>query len=236
MDVSNKRVFRILACCELMQLDHDHYVKTKKGFLIRKVKGGRLRFLTLTVPESLLPLREVAKRFRRFSNSRWWRNLMRFHSYICVYEPHPSGHGWHIHILTNVFIPWQEFDVVARSYLFGHTDIEAAESSCAFYIAKYVTKAHVLRKAQDSRNVRIVNVSRDLLPLYDVICRSPSSDFIRGNWDLLQDFKPIERLHFLYLYWVYTWSGKYLCRMRGNDLMYEKIKNKNRVVGGYSSC
>lgn len=236
MDVTNKRVFRILACCELMQLDHVYNVKTKHGLALRKVKGDRLRFLTLTVPEGNLPLREVASRFRKFSNTRWWRKLMRFHSYICVYEPHPSGHGWHIHILTNVFIPWREFDLMARSYLFGHTDIEAAQTSCAFYIAKYVTKAHILRKAQDSRNVRIVNVSRDLVPLYDVVCHAPSTDFIRENWDFLEGCKPMERLHFLYLYWVYTWSGYFLSYGTRHDVLFDKMKHKNWAVGGYSSC
>lgn len=236
MDVPNKRVFRILACCELMQVDHVYHVKTKRGFRSRLVKGDRLRFLTLTVPESNLPLRVVALRFRRFSNSRWWRKLMEFHSYICVYEPHPSGHGWHIHILCNVFIPWQQFDLMARSYLFGHTDIESADSNCAYYIAKYVTKAQVLRRAQDSRNVRIVNVSRDLLPLYDVISYSPSIDFIRDNWDVSVKCKPWEKLRLLYLYWVYTWSGYFLQRGNMHDLFFDNLKNKKRVEGGYSPC
>lgn len=204
----NKRVFRILACCELMQHDHFYSVKTKTGILTRFVKGDRLRFLTLTVPESNLPLRVVSRRFRAFSNSRWWRDLMRSHSYICVYEPHPNGHGWHIHILTNVFVPVHELDVVSRSYLFGHSHIESADSQCAFYIAKYVTKTSAVRALRDS-SVRIVNVSRDLLPLRDVDCSSPSVDFIRSNWDV-SSLPPNRRMIFLFYCWVFSWSGFFL--------------------------
>lgn len=185
-----------------MQTDHAYTVKTKKGYCRRFVKGDRLRFLTLTVPESYLPLRVVSDRFRAFSNSRWWRDLMRGHSYVCVYEPHPGGHGWHIHILCNVFIPWRELDIVARAYLFGHTDIEAAESTCAFYVAKYVTKSQVIRKAQDSRHVRIVNVSRDLLPLRDIKVDSPSANFIREFWDTVNIKQAGNRIFFLYHFWV----------------------------------
>lgn len=208
MEGINKRVFRLLACCELMQRDHYYTVRSKRGESVRLVKGDRLRFLTLTVPESGLSLRTVARRFRSFSNSRWWRDLMRFHSYICVYEPHPSGHGWHIHILTNVFIPVQELDIVSRSYLFGHSHIESAESDCAFYIAKYVCKTTAVRALSD-RHVRIVNVSRDLLPLRDVLSFSPSLDFIRDHWEdsTLPQFR---RLVYLYYLWVFSWSGFFL--------------------------
>lgn len=205
----NKKLFRVLASCELMQTDHFFFRRTKQGVKKIFVKGDRLRFLTLTVPESSLPLRIVSSRFRAFSNSRWWRTLMRDRSYICVYEPHPSGHGWHIHILTNQFVPWRELDVVSRSYMFGHTDIESADSQCAFYVAKYITKSQVLRKAQDSRGVRLINVSRDLLPLYDINCSSPSVDFIRKHWDSL-NLPVFSRSLFLYYSWVYTWLGRFL--------------------------
>lgn len=169
----------------------------------------RLRFFTLTVPEHRLPLRVVADRWRAFQNTRWWRGLKKGRSYIVVYEPHPSGHGWHIHVLTNFYIPWQELQLMARSVHFGHTDIEAVDNQCALYVAKYVTKAEVFRKLQDSRHVRIVNVSRDLLALRDVDVSSPSIDFIRSHWDEFGKHvkSPFFRMRQLYLAWVYTWSG-----------------------------
>lgn len=207
MDVHNKRMFRVLACCELMTTDH-WYVAREHGQPVRRfVEGGRLRFLTLTVSEKHLPLPEVARRFRNFANTRWWRGLMRHHSYVAVYEPHPCGHGWHIHILTNVFIPWQKLQLMANAHMFGSTNIEAAETTCSFYIAKYVTKAQVLKRAEESRHVRIVNVSRDLLPLRDIEVHSPSVDYIRRLWKFTNIHNPYMRLKSLYFRWVYSWSA-----------------------------
>lgn len=237
MDVHNKRMFRVLACCELMQTDHYFDQRTKHGFVRRLVKGDRLRFLTMTVPENDLPLRTVAARFRAFANSRWWRDLTRLRSYICVYEPHPHGHGWHIHILCNFYIPWRELDLVCRSYLFGHTDIEAAQSSCATYIAKYVTKSQMLKRAQEARHVRIVNVSRDLLPLRDIDTSSNSIDYIKVNWE--RSSLPAScRLRFLYYHWVHSWSGRFLPYAREYEKEFESLplQYKSGCASGGLTC
>lgn len=219
----NRKLFRLLACSELMQVDHTYVQKGKKCDRVVHVKGGRLRFFTLTVPESDLPLYVVASRFRRFANSRWWRALTKGHSYICVYEPHPNGHGWHVHCLTNFYIPWQQLDFHARAYLFGHTDIEAADGNAAFYVSKYLTKAGIIRRVQDSRHVRIVNVSRDLLPLYDVLVNSPSVDFIRKHWDILDGESPYYRMLFLYFAWIHSFSGVHLWTPDVFERMYNKF-------------
>lgn len=182
----NKKLFRILACVELM------------------AGRGRLRFLTLTVKEGGVPLRIVADRFRAFSNSRWWRKLVKGKDYICVYEPHPNGHGWHIHILTNFFIPWQQLQFHASVYGFGHTDIEACNSSMGVYIGKYLSKSKVLRAFEGASNVRLVNVSRSLLPLYDVLITSPSIDYVRNHWRLWDGFgkSVFKKYLWIYLNWV----------------------------------
>lgn len=206
----NRKIFRVQVCCEVMQTDHYYFRRTKKGLVRVLYKGGRLRFFTLTVPENDLPLFVVAQRWRMLVNTRWWRNISRNRSYVCVYEPHPCGHGWHIHCLTNFYIPWMELDLHARSCLFGCSQIEAASSSCACYVSKYLTKSQVLRRVQDSRHVRIINVSRDLLPLKDVLVSSPSIDYIRSHWNKLDGFNPMERLLFLYYHWVHSFSFVYL--------------------------
>lgn len=223
MDYINRKLFRVLACTELMQVDHSYVKTTKRGSFTVFVKGGRLRFFTLTVPESDLPLYVVASRFRSFANSRWWRKLTRGHSYICVYEPHPNGHGWHVHCLTNFYIPWQELDLHARAYMFGHTDIEAADSNAAFYVSKYLTKTQVIRRFQDSRHVRIVNVSRDLLPLYDILVKSPSVDYIRSHWERLEGETPYLRMLFLYFMWIHDFSGVHLWTPDVFERMYTKF-------------
>lgn len=188
-------------------VDH-YYYSQRRGNVF--VKGDRLRFLTLTVPDNDVPLVEVSSRFRAFANSRFWRDLTHDRSYICVYEPHPNGHGWHIHILANFFIPADRLSVVCQSYLFGHTHVESADSGCAFYIAKYISKSLLIRRCSSlSRRVRIVNVSRDLLPVSDIICKSASSDFIRSYWDC-SSLPSYRRFLYLYYLWVYSWSGTML--------------------------
>lgn len=198
----NRKVFRIWASALLME------------------RVDRLRFFTLTVAENSLPLREVADRWRAFANTRWWRALKKGRDYIITYEPHPGGHGWHIHCLTNFYIPWQELQLMARAVHFGHTDIEAVDSSCSLYVAKYVSKSEVYRRLQDSRHVRIVNVSRRLLALKDVVVSSSSIDFIREHWGIIPCASYLQQLRELYLLWVYDWSGlvlspyveNYLCK------------------------
>ena len=96
---------------------------------------------------------------------------------------------------------------MARSVHFGHTDIEAVDASCSLYVAKYVSKSEVYRKLQDSRHVRIVNVSRRLLALRDVEVSSPSIDFIRSRWGVFPRMSALQQMRQLYLLWVYEWSG-----------------------------
>lgn len=186
----NRRVFRIWQSAILME------------------SRGRLRFFTLTVPEQSLSLREIANRWRQFCNTRWWRKLSKGNDYIIVYEPHPNGHGWHCHVLTNFFIPWQQLQLMANSVHFGHTDIEAVDNGASLYMAKYVTKAQVLRRADKSaKSVRIVNVSRRLLSLKDVIVSSPSIDFIRRFWDSVPGRKAQHKLRLLYFCWIECCTG-----------------------------
>lgn len=198
-DIYSKRVFQIVSSVELMS------------------SFGRLRFLTLTVPDNDLPLKVLSERFRSFTNSRWWRKLTKSssklvngkrvyfpsgHEYIAVYEPHPSGHGWHIHIITNFFVPKDQLDIVSSSYLFGITDVRICDSNTAYYIAKYVTKTNTIRKLSE-KNVRIVNVSRSLITLSDIVVHSPSIDFIRSRFRSYDGDFFIRSL-FLYILWLHS--------------------------------
>lgn len=202
----NRDIMRIWVCATLMEI------------------RDRLRFFTLTVPEYDLPLPHVASRWRDFANTRWWRKLKSKGDYIVVYEPHPSGHGWHIHVITNFFIPWQQLALMARVVHFGHTDIEAVDSGCALYCAKYLAKSKILKRLADARHVRIVNVSRGLVPLKDIEIHSPSIDFIRNNWSLGSGFHFKRRAQVLYLCWIsekmrivglHPFADRYLDRFKG---------------------
>lgn len=168
-------------------------------------KGGRrLRFLTLTVPEHGLPLRVVTARWRALRSSRFVRDLLRNHDYICVYEKHPSGHGWHIHVVLNRFVPIREFRRVAEYYGFGRIHIELCGSDIGKYIAKYIAKTLEARP-DDCKGVRLINVSRSLLALRDIIVRSPAIDFIRRNFhdSVVAHLRPFQRLQILQRSWLF---------------------------------
>ena len=160
----NKKEFRILACGDLMS------------------SRGRVRFGTMTVRLHGVPLRVVADMWRSFANTRFWRNLTRKRDYIMVFEPHPHGHGWHIHFMCNFFVPIRELVSVASRFGFGVCWMELVDLSGVGYVAKYVCKSGKIARAEGSKGVRIVNVSRSLLPMSDVIVSSSSLDYVRDNW------------------------------------------------------
>lgn len=181
----NKQLLRIWASALLME------------------QRDRLRFFTLTVPEHDLPLRIVADRWRSFANTRWWRRLCRKGDYLIVYEPHPSGHGWHIHALTNFFIPWQELQLMASAVHFGHTDIEAVDSECALYVAKYITKSQLKKRLDNAcKGVRIVNVSRGLVRLKDIEVHSDYIDWVKSNHAYFRTFPWFVRGHHMRMCWI----------------------------------
>lgn len=166
--------------------------------------GRRLRFLTLTVPEHGLPLKVVTARFRAFRNSRFVRYLLKGHDYICVYEKHPNGHGWHIHIVLNRFVPIRECRAIAQRYGFGRVHIELCGSDIGKYISKYISKT-LQARPDECKGLRLINVSRGLLALRDIVVSSPSIDFVKRNFkeSCVSHYKPFERLQILQRSWLF---------------------------------
>lgn len=168
-------------------------------------KGGRrLRFLTLTVPEHGLPLKVVQARFRALRNSWFVRGLLKGHDYICVYEKHPNGHGWHIHIVLNRFVPIREFRLIAERCGFGRIHIELCGSEIGKYISKYISKT-LQERPDDCKGLRLINVSRRLLALRDIVVRSPAIDFVKRNFKefCVSHLKPFQRLKILERSWLF---------------------------------
>lgn len=68
--------------------------------------------------------------------------------WLAVLEWHPGGHGWHIHIVVNKFVPkwwiqgsWKHgFVDVRRISVKGDSSSRQAVSKAASYLAKYVSK------------------------------------------------------------------------------------------------
>ena len=176
-------------------------------------KGGRrLRFLTLTVKEHGLPLQVVTSRFRALRSSRYMRDLLKGNQYICVYEKHPNGHGWHIHIVLNFWVDISTFRGWAHRYGFGRIHIELCGGEIGKYISKYISKT-LEERPDDCRGLRLINVSRGLLALRDIIVSSPSIEFVKRNFKSisLSGFPPFVRLKRLQMTWHCRLMPKEFC-------------------------
>lgn len=182
----NRKKFRLLACGDLM------------------ASRGALRFGTLTVRLDGLPLRTVADMWRSFANTRFWRELSRGKDYVMVYEPHPNGHGWHIHFVCNFFVPVRRLVEVAFRFGFGVCWMERVDVGSVLYVSKYIGKASAIARKEGCKGVRTVNVSRSMLPLKDVEVHSPSIDFIRDNWGF-RTGSPFLRWLRLSWDWLLSW-------------------------------
>ena len=177
-------------------------------------KGGRrLRFLTLTVAECGLPLQIVAARFRALRNSRYLRDVLKGNQYICVYEKHPNGHGWHIHIVLNFWLDIRTFRGWANRYGFGRIHIELCGKSIGKYIGKYITKT-LEERPEDCKGMRLINVSRGLLALRDIVCSSLSIEFVKRNFKRasISGWPPFARLKMLQMTWA--------CRILPQDMCF----------------
>lgn len=188
----NRKQFRLLACGDLMQ------------------SRGRLRFGTMTVRLDGLPLRVVADMWRAFANTRFWRDLSRKRDYVMVYEPHPSGHGWHIHFVCNFFVPVRRLVSVASRFGFGVCWLESVDVGGVAYVSKYIGKAGKIARREGCKGVRCVNVSRTLLPLRDIEVHSPMIDFVRTNW-CSRTGCALLRWHRLVWDWYLSWCPRIDC-------------------------
>ena len=182
----NKKIFRLMVCGDLM------------------ASRGRLRFGTMTVKGSGIPLRAVADMWRSFANTRFWRKLSRKRDYVMVFEPHPSGHGWHVHFVCNFFVPIRELVSVGGLYGFGVCYMESVDVGGVYYISKYICKSTSLARKEGCKCVRICNVSRSLVPLRDILVSSPSIDFVRDNWHI-ESGAPSLRWLKLQWRWFLSW-------------------------------
>lgn len=182
-------LFRLLACGDIMK------------------SRGDLRFVTLTFEHSGLPLDYCAHCWREFTNGRWWRSLSRGKDRIQVWEIHPGGHGWHLHMLVNFFIPWKRLQREIVKAGFGyivHVELCRDMSVCD-YVCKYLLKSKRISRSESARRHRIINVSRSLLPLSDVNVKSSSIDYVRSRWRFTSG--PLSlRWRMLYLRWLSSFS------------------------------
>lgn len=151
-----------------------------------------------------LTLRQTADMWRSFANSRFWRDLCRGRDYVMVFEPHPGGHGWHVHFVCNFYVPIRDLVRVSSRYGWGVCYMEVVDVGAVAYVAKYIGKSGRLSRKEGCKGVRIVNVSRTLLPLRDVEVHSPSIDYVRDNWHT-ETGSPLLRWLKLSWRWLVGW-------------------------------
>ena len=173
-------------------------------------------FITLTTPDRV-DLTEIRKRWRIFRHD-YFRQIGKA-SYIQVYEPHPRGHGWHIHLVVDRgFLPVQILRKYAVRAGFGRIHIERVLSSCgaARYLSKYLVKGIKACKALGVLRVLLVNCSRGLTRLSDCVCESDVLDVCKevvkkASTHFKTDFIGVP-LHLRFLH-VRNWLlfGHYYC-------------------------
>lgn len=117
---------------------------------------------------------------RRFPALRW----------LAVLEWHPKGHGWHVHLVVNRFIPkalvsdlWGHGFVDARRITeHGDTTSINAARKAGQYVAKYLTKA-----ADSSAPAHVAGDHRYLRPLgmkwTEVESEGSFADLVKLAWD-----------------------------------------------------
>jgi len=90
--------------------------------------------ITLPIVCSTDEFRDRWNRMQIYMRRKGW-------SGIRVYELHPGGHGWHVHLVTRSRIDVNEFRIVAHQAGFGRVHVKRIPVSAGKYIGKYLQKS-----------------------------------------------------------------------------------------------
>lgn len=138
-------------------------------------------FMTLTTAD-VVDYFEIRERWRNLRH--WFVRRLKVR-YIQNFELHPWGHGWHIHLVVDNFVPLKKYLRKIQSFGFGRVDIRRVYTKeISEYLTKHALKAYrgVIRstvKTSDGARLRLVNQSRGLPSLSDYYSTSPYLSFIK---------------------------------------------------------
>jgi len=108
--------------------------------------SGMVYLWTFTTPDQV-DVSTLSKRWtaltQRFRDKKMPVQWMRF------FEPHPGGHGWHVHTVAVTRYDVTTIRKLAVKFGFGRLNVKQIPSSKAGYVLKYVIKFH--RQKQASR-------------------------------------------------------------------------------------
>lgn len=141
--------------------------KSKHCFRLERVLSSfhDAVFLTLTTAD-VVSLAELRARWRKFRHD-YLRHVGKV-AYVCVFEVHPMGHGFHIHVVFDRgFLPVQVIRKYAHFAGFGRIHIERAFDlvRASQYLVKYLSKSIKHCRDIGVSRVRLINLSRGLLTL-----------------------------------------------------------------------
>lgn len=103
---------------------------------------GDLYFWTLTCPDEVHDPREFSYRWNKL-RTRLMKEFPQLRG-LRVYEYHPGGHGIHMHLVVNCFLPAAKMWRICAAAGFGHIDVRKCDGDAedvARYLTKYITKA-----------------------------------------------------------------------------------------------
>ena len=102
----------------------------------RLLAGGSWAYLWTFTTEDKIDLPVLADRWNQFR--RWFQRAGG--QCVRVFEPHPGGHGWHVHFVTAERLNVNVVRPKAEAADFGRIHVKRVPGERAGYIAKYVGK------------------------------------------------------------------------------------------------
>ena len=96
-------------------------------------------FMTLTTVD-VVDYFEIRERWRNLRH--WFVRRLKVR-YIQNFELHPYGHGWHIHLVVDNFVPLKKYLRKIQSFGFGRIDIRRVYTK---EISEYLTNEHFRRE------------------------------------------------------------------------------------------
>ncbi len=148
--------------------------------LLEAVAGGILRLWTLTTRDVIEDPRELGARWSAFNKMMAEyldgrcagharhakaRGSARRWGGVRVSEPHPKGHGWHIHFVTASWIAVDDVRRIAEIAGFGRVHVakpgKGGAAAIGRYLSKYLGKALDAGKGTGARMWSIFGYGRD---------------------------------------------------------------------------
>lgn len=143
-------------------------------------KGGRTYLWTFTVAEHGLGIREVARRWKNLQDV--LRRELPGWAGIRVFEMHPGGHGWHVHVVTNGFWHVRQIRRASQATGWGRIHVARLSAGAWRYVGKYLSKQR-WQDIEGSKGVRRWAAFGFLhVRVKDVRCQS----FVGRLWQELQ--------------------------------------------------